>query len=519
MIFLFFIGNGGATFTTIVFLEKEYGTKLFDMKILLIHSGGQSQRLPSASILGKIFCPLPIESSMLYQMLDLKLAMYWPFVHKLNSGIFLTCADNMEVYDLEDDSDWSIFDDDFVALAHPSSLKIGRGHGVYVFDKQIPIPRAKVVVRKCLEVLQKPSIEKMFKKKAIITYNDNKDQNSQELVYTDSSFFMSSKILKKMLLFLSEHGPIQCEIDAYGDFLQALGPNATVDYTSHIPNVSNATPYLIATREKVFNMLKGTDLKCIILNSSRFIHIGTTREYIEHFCSDELFQRELGLSKNVFNVFQTDLMETSLKKSNFVSPLHGCILNCAIVVSSHVPVDSILEYCDFEVPINVGAFSIVSNCQYIQNEADDNLDIPENLFLHTVPVVIDGTTKFATIFFDIDENLKKAVDKELAATLPFMDKTVESFLSTFEVDVSRILPVDLTTSVNLWKLKLYTVSDTLTHSLRSSLRQIGAFRQNKKGEICLSECKHLLSIDEILRNKDVSAMLDYRQQLYKKIKM
>ena len=54
------IGNGGATLHAIVRLEKDFGTEfLSQCKILMLHAGGFSQRLPSASVLGKIFTAVP----------------------------------------------------------------------------------------------------------------------------------------------------------------------------------------------------------------------------------------------------------------------------------------------------------------------------------------------------------------------------------------------------------------------------------------------------------------------------
>ena len=54
------IGNGGATLHAIEQLEKGLGAEfLGQCKILMLHAGGFSQRLPSASVLGKIFTAVP----------------------------------------------------------------------------------------------------------------------------------------------------------------------------------------------------------------------------------------------------------------------------------------------------------------------------------------------------------------------------------------------------------------------------------------------------------------------------
>uniref|UniRef100_A0A8B9QVP3 GDP-fucose pyrophosphorylase domain-containing protein n=1 Tax=Anas platyrhynchos TaxID=8839 RepID=A0A8B9QVP3_ANAPL len=53
------IGNGGSTLHVLQCLENLYGDKWTSFIVLLIHSGGYSQRLPNASALGKIFTALP----------------------------------------------------------------------------------------------------------------------------------------------------------------------------------------------------------------------------------------------------------------------------------------------------------------------------------------------------------------------------------------------------------------------------------------------------------------------------
>ena len=54
------IGNGGATLHAVEQLENDLGHEfLSQCKILMLHAGGFSQRLPSASVLGKIFTAVP----------------------------------------------------------------------------------------------------------------------------------------------------------------------------------------------------------------------------------------------------------------------------------------------------------------------------------------------------------------------------------------------------------------------------------------------------------------------------
>ena len=54
------IGNGGSTLVVAEELEMMYKEKAKDLKVLIVHAGGFSQRLPSGSLLGKIFMALPM---------------------------------------------------------------------------------------------------------------------------------------------------------------------------------------------------------------------------------------------------------------------------------------------------------------------------------------------------------------------------------------------------------------------------------------------------------------------------
>ena len=114
--------------------------------------------------------------------------------------------------------------------------------------------------------------------------------DEQEYVYTDSVFFVDWRTGKNLYDFSQQIQPIDCEIDAYGDFLQALGPEASADYTKNVANVTKETSSLISKRKKIFEFLKGTQLNVLLLNESKFYHLGTTMECIHHFCDDKVFR-------------------------------------------------------------------------------------------------------------------------------------------------------------------------------------------------------------------------------------
>lgn len=537
---LFFTGNGGSTLTALSFLHNSYGDEIYKFRILMIHAGGLSKRMPSTSILGKIFSPIPTGSP-IYQMLDIKLAMYLPFLPRMPPGIFVCCADDFLVFSLGDeDLKWKISETGFTAFAHPSTLEIGVKHGVYVIDQlenietQIPLQECR-----CLEVLQKPSEETMYKKDAVLKGQDLKfPENIQirgKTAYTDSCFFFGMDVAKKFVNFVSENGFVECEIDAYGDFLQALGPRATVDYVYNTSNVTTVLPKLIPTREKIFHLLKGTEIKVLLMNASRFIHIGSTKEYINHFCFDSIFQRELCLQKDVFNCWTLtqngdEASGIPAKKTKLSDTSLGCVMHSVLPHRSVVSDSSIVEYCNFDVPVEIGENTIINNCSVLSEDYSQLVkrkhvvEIPNGVFLHTVPVIIDSVSKFVTLNFDIDDNLKQ---QSPIHKLPFLGKSLKKFCSLFDLDNDLILPVGKKPNsqvddgkknddvITLWDACLFPVMDSSTESLLKSLEIIKSVRQDDK----LIDLKGLkfVSMATIMDMKNYKLMLEKRKQLFLQI--
>ena len=98
-------------------------------------------------------------------------------------------------------------------MAHLSPVSIGRTHGVYVLDRPTDDSGILWLASK---FLHKPRIEVMNKTRHCVV----QEKDGQNWVMTDSSFFVSKGAVKTLLDFYQSNSPLNCEIDAYGDFLQ-----------------------------------------------------------------------------------------------------------------------------------------------------------------------------------------------------------------------------------------------------------------------------------------------------------
>lgn len=495
------IGNGGSTLYALQQLSEIYGKALGGMRVILIHAGGFSQRLPSASALGKIFTAVPLGEP-LYQMLELKLAMYVDFPLHMKPGVLVTCADDIEIYTTEVGDSIKFERPGFTALAHPSPLSIGTTHGVFVFDLGEMSPDLEMENASCLRFLHKPTIGKMREHRAVCNrQSDCVSISDAEFVYTDSTYYVDFDTVKSLLNLLEQLGPLNCEIDAYGDFLQALGPNATIDYTSNTVNVSKEESSLVEMRKKIFHLLKGTPLNVIVLNNSKFYHIGTTSEYLNHLTEDEVLQSELGLLSSAFSIGVSE---------NSPGPSRCCVMYSVLDPSSSVAARSVVEYSRLGARVSIGGGSIVSSCWL-----SDGLSVPDGVFMHSLGVNHEQKIGFVTVVFGINDNLKRSVKAPRHADeLKLFDLSLAECRSHWGLDGESVYFSDAS-SCSLWTARLFPVCPDPRSSFSLSLRMLHSALS--RSPLTLDKDTKLMSMEEALRCKNLEEMLKFREGLYSEI--
>ncbi|XP_020788756.2 serine/threonine-protein kinase TNNI3K isoform X1 [Boleophthalmus pectinirostris] len=487
------IGNGGSTLYTLQHLSNIYGTVLNKLRVLLIHAGGLSQRLPSASALGKIFTALPLGNP-LYQMLELKMAMYVDFPSHMKPGVLVTCADDIELYSIAEDQCISFDKPGFTALGHPSSLSIGTTHGVFVLDPSETSSHTEMQATSCLRFLHKPSVNKMRDTGAVCN-----STLGREFVYTDSTYYFDLKTSQLLLNLLKEVGPLECEIDAYGDFLQALGPEASIDYTSNTANVTKEEGNLVEIRKKIFHLLRGTPLNVILLNNSKFYHIGTTSEFLYHLTQDAAMRNELGLLSSAFSLYNSENNEDSTS---------CCVMYSVVDTSCSVGIGSVVEYCQLEAGVYIGKGSIISSCW-----VHPGLSVPDSVFMHSLCIDHKHSTGYVTVVFGINDNLKSSVDhcanisalKLFGLSLPYclFHWGMESERLNFSGDVS---------CCSLWNACLFPLCSDQKTSFSKSLEMLQAVLNDTT--ITLPKDTQLLSMQQALETKNLKEMLKFRTGLF-----
>lgn len=469
----------------------------------LFLQGGFSQRLPSASALGKIFTAMPLGDP-LYQMLELKLAMYVDFPSHMKPGVLVTCADDIELYSIAEDTRVRFDKPGFTALAHPSPLSIGTTHGVFVLDSPEKSAQSEMENSSCLRFLHKPSIKKMQECGAVRKRQGGcLSLSDSEFVYTDSTYYVDFETVKTLLGLLKELGPLHCEIDAYGDFLQALGPKATIEYTSNTANVTKEERGLVEIRRKIFHLLQGTPLNVILLNNSKFYHVGTTSEYLFHLTEDVALRSELGLLSSAFSV----------NLENSEGSTGCCVMYSVLDPSCSVGAGSVVEYSRLGAGASVGKGSIMSSCL-----VSPGLSVPDAVFMHSLWVNHQDRTGCVTVVFGINDDLKCSVEAPAhAESLKLFGYSLAECLSRWglEKEVLRFSG-DSSCSCSLWNACLFPVCSDQQSSFSSSLEMLQAVLSSST--FSLPKDTELMSMQECLQSKNLEEMLKFRTGLYNDIR-
>ncbi|KAK2841520.1 hypothetical protein Q7C36_013099 [Tachysurus vachellii] len=485
------IGNGGSTLHVLQLLRDQYGESLSRLRVLLIHAGGWSQRLPHVSALGKIFMALPLGDSV-YQMLDLKLLMYVDFPAHMNPGVLVTCADDVMLYNAVQSVEFN--KPGFTALAHPSPLSIGQSHGVFVLEHGDELPVHDVEYGVCLRFLHKPSVDVMHRSGAVFMKHD------EEMVYTDSTYYISHGTVEMLLDLFQEIVPLRCEIDAYGDFLQSLGTGATADYTNNTENVVKKENDLVEVRKKIFQHLRGTQLNVIILNESKFYHLGTMEEFLFHLTGDLFLREELGLQTITFSSCSLGVCENK----------NVCVIQSIVHPSVQVREGSVVEFSRLEDGVELGQSSIISSCW-----VGRGLSVPSNTFMNSFAVCSDGRTRFVTVAFAVQDDLKKTVPScSNVNRLEVFGVSVEECVSRWGLKMGDIRVSGDGSVCNLWTCCMFPVCEDMRTAFSTTLQMVRAAH----GDESVSLHKHtLLSLQEILQHKDLVTMLKFRNDLHKDI--
>jgi len=162
---------------------------------------------------------------------------------------------------------------------------------------------------------------------------------------------------------------------------------------------------------------------------------------------------------------------------------------------------SILEYClvGEASKLSVGQNSFISNC-WIDGDVD--LKVPDNVCLHTIPVKIGNELRYATIFFDRRDDLKKV----------YSDLSEVRFLGKqFGQNLLNMIRHGATQSNSIWGLKIFRAYDSMSESFRQSIEFVQSYLQESNLEEYFKDSPNLFySLFDLLEYRCYEAMISFR---------
>ena len=421
------VGSGGATFHVMKYLsEQGEGADFFRGKrILVIHSGGDSKRVPQYSACGKLFSPVPRElpdgrRSTLFDEFMIGMA---GMPSRFREGMLVLSGDVLLLFNpLQIDFTFH----GAAAISIKEDVDTGKDHGVFLGDESGYVAN----------FLHKQSVEHLRELGAV---------NSQNAVDLDTGAIMlDCDLLESLFSLIGENGKIvpekydrfvneRARISFYGDFLYPLASRSTFEQFLKEKPEGEFCPELLACRKEIWEVLHPYSLKLLCLSPAQFIHFGTTHELLKLVTEDIDNYEFLDWKRQVLGVEESE--DANACSNSYIER------NTKIAESSYIEDSYIYDGSQ------VGEACVISAVT-LRGEK-----IPENTALHGLKQK-DGC--FVVRVYGVQDNPKVTLEDGGA----FLNGTLPEFLVN-----AGMQPEDLWENAEgthyLWTAKLYPVCETI----------------------------------------------------------
>lgn len=377
------VGSGGATLSVLKWLSENGGW--CGKRVLVIHSGGDSKRVPQYSALGKLFSPVPHKlpdgrSSTLFDEFLISMS---AVPGRIREGMLILSGDVLLLFNPLL-IDWS--SSGAAVISFKEKVETGKDHGVYLRGDD-------------------GNVRQFLHKKSVSMLQSVGAVNENGMVDIDTgAILFGTDLLNSLFALISTDGTVdekkykeyvneKVRLSLYGDFQYPLADAATLEQFYKEKPEGEYCEELTACRTAVWDALHSYKLKLLRLAPAKFIHFGTTREILALMTSGVDDYKALDWAQTVNSSMATGAGYNSVVSSGATVGAN-CYFEVSYVHSSaHVGEGTVLSYID------------------IHDET-----IPDNVVLHGLKQ-LDG--KFVCRIFGIQDNPKenRLFGKELPASL------------------------------------------------------------------------------------------------------
>lgn len=481
------VGSGGATLQVLRKLaeQEDIAGDFHNKRILVIHSGGDSKRVPQYSVCGKLFSPVPRElpdgrASTLFDEFLIGMA---GVPSRFREGMLVLSGDVLLLFNpLQIDAQFH----GAAAISMKSPVDVGKDHGVFLNN-------GKDYVKK---FLHKQSIETLEKLGAVNTHG-NVDLDTGAVLF-------DVNLMNALLSLVQTDGKIDAEkyarfvneksrISLYGDFLYPLAEDSTLEQYYKEQPEGTFCEELTECRTRIWEALHSFRMKLICLSPAEFIHFGTTRELLA-LLTDEIADYEyLDWKPMVFTNYKSE--------KKIQTAVHNALIEGTVQLA---------DKCYVENSWLRGNTVLEKDCVISQLELKD-VTVP-SMVLHGVALKREnGEKRYIVRGYGIKDNPKKTLEERGI----FLDGDLQSFINLNNLKTEDIWESE---DHSLWKAKLYPVTDSQEKAVSWALL-LHRMSSEKADEVKVSEWKSLkrYSLEESFQIADASVLVPWEEKLENRI--
>ncbi|MBR6569432.1 MAG: bifunctional fucokinase/L-fucose-1-P-guanylyltransferase [Clostridia bacterium] len=258
------VGSGGATFGVIHYVHEHAGT-FRGKRLLVIHSGGDSKRVPQYSACGKLFSPVPrlLPDGRRSTLFDEFIIGMSGVAARISEGMLVCSGDVLLLFNpLQID----FYSKGAAALSIKENVQTGKDHGVWL----------KGAGDEVQAFLHKQSVETLMTRGAV-DERGNVDIDTGSVIF-DANMLESLWSLIDTDEKYNELVSEQARLSFYADFQYPLSEEATLEQFYREKPEGDFTPELRRGRELLWEALRPYRMKLIRLAPASFIHFGTSGE-------------------------------------------------------------------------------------------------------------------------------------------------------------------------------------------------------------------------------------------------
>lgn len=334
------VGSGGATLGVLRYLTTDLGRDDFSgLRLLVIHSGGDSKRVPQYSALGKLFSPVPHElpNGQAGTLFDEFLVAAASVPSRIRDGMLLLSGDVLLLFNpMQIDYGGK----DAAAISFKEDVSTGKDHGVFLRGDDGNVRR----------FLHKQTVSMLQSCGAV---------NERGCVDIDTgAVLFSPEMLRALCNLISTDGKAddakyaslvndRVRLSLYGDFLFPLAEDSTFEQFLQEKPEGTLCPELLTARKLVWDALRPYRMKLLRLAPAKFIHFGTTREILQLMSGGVEDYAALGWSRQINSSIDGSTAGYNAVVSNRAEVGENCYFEDAYIHhGSHIGAGTLISFLD-----------------------------------------------------------------------------------------------------------------------------------------------------------------------------